>query len=215
MPGTELTESPTPTEVAAYYASCLIAQYYNKPKAIATVEAYAGQLIADNIALNVRDGFDLEVAVGQQLDFLGKLRGISRYYFSLVLTKTYMALPSYDDPSPGSYLGLSTYDLPQPPAWHTMLYDDFIANTLLDGDFRRVIKFLAKIHSCDYSLQALDNIFFEFFFGNVNILDNVNMTMTYQHLTSDTDNLFEIVKQMGLLPRPAGVTVSTAEVPSF
>jgi hypothetical protein len=272
MPGTELAQTATPDEIVEYYTALLIAQYYNKPKAIGTVDAFVRELVADNIYTQVRDGFDLDTAVGNQLDFIGKLRGTSRYYFTLDLLKTYWGLPTYDtaesdvpvwsavvtyptgamvrktattelyvslvdgnlnnplpamvsdaywgyvgnDPtSIATYLGLSTYDLPQPPAWYTMLYDDFIASTLLDGDFRRVIKYLARIHSCDYSLEALDAIFFEFFAGNVNIVDNEDMTIEFQHLTSDTDNLFEIVNQMNLLPHPAGVSYTVSEVPSF
>lgn len=204
-----------------YYANTLIAQYYNKPKAIATIRALLGGtgpygLVADAIYTQVRDGFDLETAVGKQLDILGKLRGSRRYFASLDLSKTFLPLVDYDDPDAGDYPGIANYDDEvQPPLTYTMRYEDFITNTLLDGDFRRVIKFLAALSSCDYGYATLDSICYAFFIGNVNLKVTGNMAITYQHLTSDTDDLFSIIRQMGILPAPAGVAISTEEVGSF
>ncbi len=213
--------SATSEELVSYYAKTLIAQYYNKPKAIATIRALMGGtgafgLIADAIANQVRDGFDLDTAVGQQLDWLGKLRGVARYLSGLDLSKVFLPLVPYDDVGFGPFPGIADYDDPvQPPSTYTMTYDDFITSTLQDGDFRRVIKFLAKVQSCDYAYATLDSICYTFFTGNVNLKITGNMEITYQHLTSDTDNLFTILRQMGLLPGPAGVNVLTEEVPSF
>lgn len=204
-----------------YYANTLIAQYYNKPKAIGTIRALMGGtgaygLIADAIANQVRDGFDLTTAVGRQLDMLGKLRGVTRYLSTLDLSKVFLPLVPYDDVGGGPFPGIADYDDPvQPPSTYLMTYDDFITNTLQDGDFRRVIMFLAQVQSCDYAYATLDFICYTFFTGNVNIKITGNMEITYQHLTSDTDNLFTILKQMRLLPGAAGVNVLTEEVASF
>jgi hypothetical protein len=203
-------------ELISYYQALLIIQYLKKPKAQGTISAFIDSLVSDAITIQVRDGFDLDTAIGKQLDFLGKLRNASRYFFTLVLTKIFIAIPSYDDPDKGLAAGIPDYSItPYPPSWYTMTYDDFIGHTLTDGDFRRVIKFLAKVHSCDHAYGMIDTICYEFFFGNVNLIDNGDMTIKYQHLTSDTDNLFSIVSQMGLLPKPAGVFVTTEEVPAF
>jgi len=206
----------TAEELIGYYQALLIIQYLKKPKAQGTIEALISALIADAVDVQVRDGFDLDTALGKQLDFLGKLRGVTRYYFTLNLSKIFIAVPSYDDPDKGLAAGIPDYSItPYPPSWYTMTYDDFVSHTLLDGDFRRVIKFLAKVHSCDHAYGTIDDICFAFFFGNVNLVDNADMTIKYQHLTSDTDNLFSIISQMRLLPKPAGVSVTTEEVASF
>lgn len=217
----------TAETVIAYYQALLIAQYIDKPRAAATIGALAGGsdgahgLVANAIYTQVRDGFDLlgiggnAPAVGAQLDFLGELIGPTRYITDLVLGTTFVALPSYDDPDPGSYAGLSTYDLSQPPSWETMNYDDFTQDALTDGDYRRVLAFLAKLNGLWYSYANLDALLFAFFAGNVNLIVTGNMAYTYQHLTSDPDNLFGIINTMGLLPAPAGVSVTVAEVASF
>lgn len=210
-----------PDQLVIYYQNLLIAQYATKPRAVATIGAVIGGtgdlgVVANAIYNQVRDGFDLATAAGKQLDTLGKLRGVARYFISLDLSKVFLPLPRYDAPGVGTLPGIADYDdVPQPPTIYTMTYNDFAQNTLTDGDFRRVIQFLAAVHSSDLSYGNLDKICYTFFAGNVNLKITGNMAITYQHLTSDTDNLFKIVNQMGLLPTPAGVSVATAEVASF
>lgn len=205
----------TADDLKEYYANLLIAQYYNKQKARATIKAMVSGPIADSVYLAVRDGFDLETAVGKQLDVLGKLVGVPRYFFTLDVTKDYLQITTYGAGDMGTVNGLATYVGSQPPSWYTMTYEDFVQHTLSDADYRRVLQFQAQVRSCDYSYSKLDSICYAFFKGNVNLISAATMTITYQHLTSDPDGLFEIVSQMGLLPKPAGVSVSVQEVAHF
>ena len=208
-------------ELILFYQNTIISQYCNKTKAVETIGALMGGsgelgIIADAIYNQVRDGFDLDNAVGVQLDTLGRFRGVSRFFATLDLSKVFVQMLSYDDPGLGTAIGIADYDDPvQPPSTYTLTYDDFILNTLQDDDFRRVIKFLAQVHSSDFAYASLDTILFNFFADNVNLIVTGNMDITYEHLTSDQDNLFEIVNQMGLLPTPAGVSFSVSEVASF
>lgn len=69
-----------------YYANLLINQYAGKPKAVATIQAIAGQAIMPQAAdptlpLALSAGFNLtgsSPAVGVQLDILGKYAGVVR-----------------------------------------------------------------------------------------------------------------------------------------
>lgn len=212
----------TAETLVAYYKATLIAQYRDKTKAQATIGALMGGsdgsygLIADAIVNQVRDGFDLETAVGVQLDMLGKLRGVTRFLATLSLGRIFLPLVPYDDPDVGILPGIATYeDAVLPPTTYTMTYDDFTPTRLADADFRRVIQFLAALSSAEYTYAKLDLICYSFFEGNVNLKITGNMAITYQHLTSDTDDLFAIINQLGLLPAPAGVSVATAEVAAF
>lgn len=214
--------NPTAEFLIEYYEALLISQYSGKPKASATIGALMGGsqgtlgLIANAIYTQVRDAFDLATAQGTQLDFLGKLRGVTRRFASLDLSKTFIGITTYGAADMGTVLGIASYETsPQPPGWYTMTYEDFLSSTLLDGDFRRVIMFLAAVHSCDYAYGTIDAICYTFFAGNVNLKVTGNMALTYQHLTTDTDDLFEIISQMGLLPAPAGVSIAVSEVGSF
>lgn len=63
----------------SYYSNLLIMQYHNKPKAKATIEATVG-LLPDDLIMEVINGFNIETAVGKQLDILGEYVGVDRYY---------------------------------------------------------------------------------------------------------------------------------------
>ncbi|MES2155458.1 MAG: DUF2612 domain-containing protein [bacterium] len=211
----------TAADLQTYYTNLLISQYVTKPRANATIGALmVGDgdfgVIANAIYGQVRDAFNLETAAGKQLDTLGKFRGVTRRFFSVDLSKVFLPLVDYDDPDAGTYPGIANYDdAVQPPATYTMTYEDFVGTVLQDGDFRRVIQFLAAVQSSDYAYATLDAICYASFSGNVNLKVTGNMQILYQHLTSDTDDLFKIIHAMGFLPAPAGVGVTVAEVGSF
>jgi len=68
-------------EIAAYYSSLLIIQYHEKPRAKATIEALVTPILMDNMPTTVREAFKItgdNLAVGNQLDILGKYIGVTR-----------------------------------------------------------------------------------------------------------------------------------------
>lgn len=67
------------SEVDEYYANLLIMQYHNKQKARDTIKA-STHAIPDELVTNVENGFNVDTAVGKQLDILGKYIGADRYY---------------------------------------------------------------------------------------------------------------------------------------
>ena len=64
---------------AEYLSNLLIIQYFNKPKAKATIEALA-KMFPTDLIMAVRDGFDIDTAEGKQLDILAKYIGVDRNY---------------------------------------------------------------------------------------------------------------------------------------
>lgn len=68
----------TNQELIDYYADLLIIQYLGKPRAYATIQAQAKPLIMDQLPLSVQAAYDVEEAVGVQLDILGKYIGAVR-----------------------------------------------------------------------------------------------------------------------------------------
>jgi len=69
----------TDDELKIFYADLLILQYKSKPRAYATIKAYVDMLIQNQLLFAIREAFDIETAVGAQLDVLGeKYAGISR-----------------------------------------------------------------------------------------------------------------------------------------
>lgn len=78
----------TDLEIAQYYADLLILQYRDKPKAKATVTAFAMMLVEGQLPLAIQNAFDINTAVGYQLDIIGKYAGVTRdgYSFSGPMT---------------------------------------------------------------------------------------------------------------------------------
>lgn len=69
----------TDDELKIFYADLLILQFKSKPRAYATIKAYVDMLIQNQLLFAIREAFDIETAVGVQLDVLGeKYAGISR-----------------------------------------------------------------------------------------------------------------------------------------
>lgn len=69
----------TTDTIAAYYRDLLILQYKGKTKARDTIFALAKLAIVDQLPLQVQDAFDIDTAIGVQLDVVGKIVGCSRF----------------------------------------------------------------------------------------------------------------------------------------
>ncbi len=69
----------TTDTIANYYRDLLILQYRGKTKARDTIFALAKLAIVDQLPLSVQDAFNIDTAVGVQLDVVGKIIGASRY----------------------------------------------------------------------------------------------------------------------------------------
>ena len=61
-----------------YYSSLLILQYRSKPRAKAHVELLADLATINSLPLEVQNAFDVEDAIGAQLDVLGNYAGVER-----------------------------------------------------------------------------------------------------------------------------------------
>jgi len=69
----------TTQELAEYYSNLLIMQYHEMARAVATIEAIVTPVFIDQVPIEVQNAFNLETAVGVQLDTLGKYVGVTRY----------------------------------------------------------------------------------------------------------------------------------------
>lgn len=207
----------TPEEIKEYYQSLLIVQYVNSTKANSTVGAYVTEVIADSIIAQVRDGFDLDDAIGVQLDTLGAYRGVSRFIYGFALGKNFLTMHSYADSILAPTYGFAFYGSTDPDiTWFFLRYQDSsgVQYMMNDQEYRQVIEFAAAVHSSELTVSAIDLILEDFFGDFVTLTDNQNMSITYNNSPSNTDNLFNLVSnaQPNLLPKPAGVSVVVTNV---
>lgn len=202
----------TTDELVAFYQNLLVIQYKVQPNAVATIGALATEVVADQIFAQVRDGFDIQTAVGKQLDILAEYVGAPREIFAYDPSIPYFALYSYIT-TPPSNIGFASYlDVTDPvDNWisYTTSQTTFV---LTDGQLRLLIQYLIAVHKSDTTLFSIDLILQAFFGIYCELIDNEDMTITYQHQIADPNSLFSIVNQLNALPHPAGVEIIVTEV---
>lgn len=206
----------TPAQLIAYYVNLLIMQYNIKPKARATVSTLVQAAVANLIIQQVENAFNITTAVGVQLDILAKYVGAQRTIYGLDITKQYFQFRFAADAPPPTTTWNGFADVANPiTSWFFLTVRDFDANVdvLTDGQLSSLIQYLASLESMDFTVEATDNLFLQYFGTYVTWVDNMDMTMTITHNnTSDPNTLFEIVKFLNAFPRPAGVALTIVEI---
>lgn len=69
------------TDIEEYYKNLLIIQYHDKAKAQAVIENWVDCMVADGLLLDIPEAYNLNTAIGVQLDAIGKILGLPRYNF--------------------------------------------------------------------------------------------------------------------------------------
>ena len=190
--------------------SNLIIQYGQKSNAVATVTAYSEEfeLIYDNANI-LQMAYDLDFAVGKQLDIIGKIVGISRNVpFSI--PKNYFGFSGHLNAYPfGSkfnsvvaYPFRGKFEIP---------YSD---GQLNDNDYRffikaKIIKNYATSKNIDSNNLSIQNAVDYLFNGKAYIVDNKDMTMTLYIDESYDLSKIRYIQSLDLLPRPQGVRYNT------
>lgn len=202
----------TLTDIINYYINLLIVQYHNQPKAMATIRLFAQTMLANNILIDIQNAYDVDTAVGVQLDVIGKYAGVTRYYSVLDL-ENYFSLETYSEVPPSS-----------PPRWGFTDYADFgnfqyngtltygaiIAqnNALNDADYRALIKFVIALNYSNASNSDIDNIVFNTFGDVIRPESTGGMHIVY-FITPPATELILALLFKRLLPHPLGVGALT------
>jgi hypothetical protein len=75
-----------------YYKNLLILQYSGLPKASGTIQSIAENVILYDLLVSIQNGFNIDTAIGKQLDILGKYTGVSRELYSSLSDDDYRFL---------------------------------------------------------------------------------------------------------------------------
>lgn len=201
----------TDADLISYYQALLIMQFVNKPRAVATVDAFVGEGVADQIVQAVEDAFDVTTSVGVQLDAIATYRGVSRNVVGLDFSRPFFSMPSYGGTESG-VKGFALYG--DTVNWFFLTYEDAaqVIYRMNDTELRTIIELEAALQASTLGLGEIDQILFDFFGSYVTLTDNRNMTITYTGSSSEPDNLFVIATETECLPAPAGVGVTYTTV---
>jgi len=200
------------TDIIDYYADLLIIQYNQKPKAKATIKAFVEEILSTGILFDIRDAFNLDTAIGVQLDTLGKYANIDRFYTGQTLDG-YFTLIKYDEVAspPADAIGFTDYTDFETKVGDWLIYPDILSDNLSlnDDDFRFLIKLRIIQNHSDHSHKSIDDSIFAFF-GNEIRADSVgNMEMFY-FVPRNQAAIISVALQKKILPKPMGVDLKYA-----
>ena len=193
-------------EVTKAYKDLLIIQYSQKPKAKATIDLFVRTLLNNDIYSQVQNAFNLETAIGNQLDVIGRYVGIDRFYsLEGQLVGDFFSMTSYSSLGTDDEVGMTTYADYNTDVGGFATYEDLRSSQKLDDDTYRIFLKLRIIqNNSDHSNKSIDDGLFGFFQNNIALADQLDMTIFY--FVNDSVFLTALILLVkDVLPRPMGV----------
>lgn len=189
-----------------YYINLLIIQYHNKPKARATIRVFIAELVAlYSLIKEVEKAFDLNYAIGNQLDIVGKYFGVVRNFVGLQFGYNYFTMQYMGGDDEGvSFRTLQNEGLGK---FRTLLGEKTYQYDLDDEQFRILIKLRAiALHNESLSYEYIPRLVEYLLSGQVYVVTHTDMSIDYYFKNR---NLLQVFETYGnLLPAPAGVKVN-------
>ena len=195
------------------YVNLLIIQYADKPNAKQQIEDYTRGIVNNDIFGQIQDAFNLDTAVGDQLDILGKYIGIDRNgqqqeitegidFFSVLaddVTKNDDAVGTVDSTQ---FLNFTSHIL------CAELTDSTTSQVLDDEAYRFILKLRIIQNAINHSDKEIDDAITQVFEGDL-IPSSADGTMTMTYLVSSESLTFTIIAlQKEALPKPMGVRLA-------
>lgn len=189
------------------YENLLILQYSDLPKASETIKALSSKY-SDlfDVMRQFEKEFDIDTAVGVQLDTLGKIVGVSRI-IPAILPKIYFGFA--DTPNTGTFS--------KAPMFRT--FDATFTDTQLnDSDYRfflkaKITKNVVSAKMIDKDLSIQDAIAFMFGIDSY-VNDNQDMTMTIYIDENYPTQILTFLVALDLIPSPQAVRIKYAIIVS-
>lgn len=211
-----MADTKTVQELIDYYSNLLIIQYHNKDKAKATIELFSKILLANGIIFDIRDGYNVDKAVGVQLDVIGQYVGVDRF-FSVSEPIDYFALTNYQeiDPDAEAKHGFTTYPNFDENQYNGIInYNSLLTvkNQLNDNDYRVIIKLKIIQNNSNHSHKSIDDSMYRFFGETVIPDSDGGMQMIY-FISENISQIIKAALAKKLLPRPMGVGVTFIDLP--
>lgn len=191
------------------YVDLLIKQYHEKTNASAEIGLLAETWEKTfNFLKSFEEEFDIDSAIGAQLDIIGRMVGVSRSVPGVLLKIFY----GFDDVSNTTGMDSKFEEVGDLGGFFSKDSEQYTTLQLSDNDYRFFIK--AKIarntsrgmiaYNDDMSIQEAVNILFD---GLAYISDNKDMSMTLYISTLVDEERTRLILQLDLIPRPQGVEI--------
>lgn len=205
-----MADLDTLNSIVENYKDLLIIQYRDKPKAAATIESLVNRALSDGIIFDVRDGFNLDTAIGVQLDILGKYIGLDRNLSASIISNddAFGLTDSMDFASSDESFGFVDSADFSSSTGGFLSTDEIISTTQISDDaYRELLKFQIINNNSNGSLKGIDDNILVYFGTQIVASTDNDMTITY-FVDSDIGQLASIAIEKKVLPKPMGVGVN-------
>jgi hypothetical protein len=195
--------------VISYYCDLLLLQYKWQTRARANIAIYSKQAVGDLVIQDIGDAFNINTAIGVQLDTLGKYVGVPRnsgppddlpYYgfWDYLIT-------SSASQNPNGFRDYTNAAINPSAVFYN--YSDYgTRNTdLTDTAYSLLIRLKIILNSNNGTLASIQDYLYTFFPGLIALTDNADMTMTY---TIQEGTPLPTATLEAYLPKPMGVSLS-------
>lgn len=188
------------TDFVKSYLDLLIFQYQDKPKIRAELELLVGKFedvkkLDDSLPI----AFDIDKAVGKQLDVIGRIVGLPRKTDN-VIPKVYFGF--YDENSNAVGFGDG--------AFYTFESEQYSDLELNDTDYRFFLKAKISINFMKNNIHKINDIISFLFSNNAYVEDNRDTTFTLWVNENVDLRLVQYAKSLNLLPRPQTISYNLA-----
>ena len=206
----------TDLEFIEYYAKLLIIQYISKTKAPQHIRALVDILAVFELIENIKNGFSVENSVGKQQDIVCKYIGVDRTIKSTSFTRSYWGYAEYEDVAPFDFYPYTSYGRLAPDV-QIRRYEESNQSLymLTDEELRFCMKMKIIQNNSNHSTKEIDEYIDRFFpNGGVYFFDHGDMAISYV-FNQRYSRMVQILTSEKLLPKPAGVAITTAFIPDI
>ena len=201
--------SVTLNELKSYYSALLISQYRTKERAIATIETVAGEIWLDNLPSFESTCFDLNSAVGEQLNVLGRIVGVERDVQGLDLENTYFEFTNYAGTVTG--INFASYsDLDTTEDLFSRYFVDAVTN-MDDGQFRNIIKLKIIFNTAIRTMKYVKEALYAEFAGSIDITDNLDLSLDFD-VYDPYYSVIDIAEYLNIMPKSMGVSYTVNQL---
>lgn len=195
-----------PTIVTGYQDN-LLEQYVNAPNARATIGLIAQTTLMDLVELAVQDAYDINTAVGVQLDVLGEYIGFSRLVY-FPIDRYYFTLLNPDAPIQQE-AGFTDYTdslINADSNFYLYQYAKGQVYYIPDDQYRVLLKLKIILNQSHNTLADIASALWQTFGADIICFDQKNMFLSYV-VSPLASNIVSIALKAGLLPKPMGVGI--------
>lgn len=203
--------TPSLADAAQKYVRLLAFQYADKPKARQQVALWTAQALLQGLGWQLQNAFTLGTAAGQQLDWIGKYVGVDRnlvvntspffgFWNSTLFPGSQINKNGLRDSTDAGMSGKNAdvifMDAQTPGSPNTALNDT---------QYQFVLGLQIVLNSSNGSMASIETFLNQFFPGQISLVDNQDMTLTYS-VSSSVSLPLSVLEDF--LPKPMGVGIT-------